>query len=174
MSLLVYEVAAADLQPLIRASELVLGNLPVRTSILRTAEIHTLDYEASQEPLPQLAHGLRSGQIGSVMLRTDSDIPRMFIFRPGFDTTDAAVWRLVFDYAGSEHLALFDSLLRCAGLIFVALSEEEGLDELPPEVTPESFPWDHWRLLCAAVAGVHPGEWVTRDPRLRGKRSFDQ
>lgn len=172
MSLFVYDVAAADLQPLLRATRLALGNLPVRTSILPMAEAHTLAYTPSQEPLTQLVDELRLGEIASVMLQAETPVPRLFIFHPGFDGGDAAFWRLAFDYQGNDHFALFDALLHCTGLLFVALSEEEGLDELPREVDPESFPWNHWRLLRAAVAGLHPGDWVTSDPQQRGTRSL--
>jgi hypothetical protein len=65
------------------------------------------------------------------------------------------------EYRREEFRDAYNSMKNVAGLKFVSVTLEEGLDFDPTPVDSANFPWKDSRLITAAVRS-DTGEWIER------------
>lgn len=156
LSQLVLECGATQAQPVVAALLKAMAQCSFSVSALRSAEETTLEYERFEGTIRSAAEGLQSGEFASLEFsRSDGTSPRGFVFRPRFCDSALTLWHGLID--GVEKSTYLE-VKTIPGLRFASLSLEEGLDlEGIEDINDRSFPWNHWRLIEASVAGDENG-----------------
>jgi hypothetical protein len=136
-----------------------LGEWSVET--LSAREETTLGYEETSDSIEQLAARLSSGEVTSIQMRRLGRTFLVALYRPGFLGEPFEQWRCVFEGAKDEMNQIYGGLQARDGITFVSLSLGDAPELNAREVSVDSFPWNDWRLVRAAVRGAD-GDWVER------------
>ena len=132
------------------------------TGALSAAEANSLNYRDIRDPLPALATRLEAGELASIQMRRERPQRLLLgLYSPHFCGEPSSLWRCVLEGAEVEMASFYDALRNIDGVTFVTLSIEEALVLASEDVSIETFPWQDWRLIQAAVRSPS-GEWVER------------
>lgn len=161
-------VGGAHLAPIVAflERELRIGtNWSVDT--LAADDMATLWFRASRDPLPRLMNRLDSGELASVsMIRKRPSSFLVGLYRPRFGGEPPNQWRCILEGEKAESINLYEAARRSDGVGFVSLSVDEAPEFTADDVSMDNFPWDEWRLLCAAVRSPS-GTWEERSGPAR-------
>jgi hypothetical protein len=171
MTQLIYQLGASNIQALLAAAKVVVGNEAYSSSALPSTGAYRMDliYEARSESFEALFSELSTGTISSVRIVPDAgNVVWLIAYPPRFDSTQHEWWDLTFEFKGVDYRPLFDRLRQMEELDFVAVSLDEGLDfEESVRVDATSFPWSDRKLVIASVRSLThdaPEQTVARGP----------
>lgn len=133
--------------------------------VLLAADVASFNYKASSDPLPQLVDRLESGELASVQMSC-KEPPQLLvgIYPPMFCNEPPNQWRCIVEGPPDDAARLYAAILGDIGIAYVAHSVDEAPDLSSAQVSAESFPWDDWRLIRAAVLSKD-GRWDEREGR---------
>jgi len=136
------------------------------------AQPHNLAIDSTQDPMSYAATGrslsevlndLETGTAASAIIRNgDSRIRYALISSPKLHAT-RSWWMGTIEIAVENWRFAWDLLLRQAGLTFVCVGAEEGVELGDEQVSLETFQWADFHLLVGAVRTDAQSDWVIRE-----------
>ena len=157
---LVIDFGAPSLPPVREAVEMIFRDQHCAIRVTEPADAF-VDDRPFEGSLAEALDGLAAGTYSSVVVSVSSGFAGMYC--PRFAGGTLADWIVSVEGVG-DHERLIEALLASDGLTFVATSQDDSPDYEQTHVDVESFPWDDWRLVEAAVRGAD-GAWVRRRGR---------
>lgn len=131
--------------------------------ILPTDDVASLNYRDSDDLLPRLAARLNSGELASIQMRRQRpSLLLVGIYRPKFCDEPPNQWRLIVEGLEDEVANLYAACRNSDGIAFASLSVDEAPELTNDDLSADTFPWDDWRLVRAAVRSPN-GEWEERN-----------
>lgn len=130
--------------------------------VLTADDTASLNYRDSDGPLSKLAARLNSGELASVQMRRQQpSLLLVGLYRPKFCDEPPDQWTCILEGLEDEATSLYGACRQRDDIAFVSLSVNEA-PELPDDLSAETFPWDDWRLVRAAVRSPN-GDWEERN-----------
>jgi hypothetical protein len=152
VSVLVIEIGAKDPRSVLEIIRYVFDG--ARSALLVVPSdsiVSELNYIEVAIDDAELLKRLVRGEISSAMLKCCDDSRYALINRPGF-LGKLCHWYGQIEITGGREWKFIEELLLFDGIDFVSVSLEDTVDlDQHVTVTPENFPWNHWRLIEAAV-----------------------
>jgi hypothetical protein len=140
--------------------------------VLPTEDATSLDYRDSNDPLPALVTRLESGELASIHMRYEGPSQLLIgIYRPNFCSEAPDLWRCIVEGSPDDATRLYAACRGGDGMAFVALSVDEAPEFSATQVSVDTFPWDDWHLVRAAVRATDD-HWEERDGRAGDPRQL--
>lgn len=159
MSTLILECCAASLDPIAAATvELTKGVRHLEISSIQAGSEEQMNYKPINTSLEAAMRLLGDGTKSSVMAEMrNASLSFVQVHRPNFGIDRWPFWYMFAEMEEKYSPGLIEPFKKY-DLLFVSLALEDSLLdlEISGPGSSEDFPWDHWRLLCAAVR--RPGE----------------
>jgi hypothetical protein len=152
MAQLVFEFGAENIDGVKDAIEIAVGNNEYLVSITTATEVESLEYIDTHDDLKSATEKIEEGTFTSFVLSPkDSPISWAMLNAPYFLGDAMPLWYGAIEYKELEWEILFNHFLEVEELQFLSISMEECLELKAEDLKPETFPWDHWRLITGAV-----------------------
>src|SRR5262245_14022875 len=149
---IVFEFGAQSVQGVAHGIEIAIGSGRYTISTTSAIEKTSLEYSDRQVTLREAIKDMEEGKITSFLLFPEAGpVSFAIICVPFFVGDPQPLWFGAIDHEGIEWKELVNRLLEVEELRFVTVSVEEGLDLEDKDLTINTFPWDHWRLIFGAL-----------------------
>lgn len=155
---LVVDFGAASREPVFRAFRRLVSTSSSKLFVLSAQNEVSLEYAEFDRKIDDALDELAQGRVSSIQTEGRSGT-LLSIFCPSFLGGGLRDWSGSAE--GSETVArrVFDELLEMDELGFLSLSEDESPDLDTAHVTVQTFPWEDWKLINAAVRDPK-GRWI--------------
>lgn len=131
--------------------------------ILRTKDRLSLEYEEVGGSIHEVKEDLLDNGLCSVqLLQSRPERLLASLYGPSFYEEASRQWRCILEGSESRVVTLYEKCKVAAGLTFASISIDEQPELGGEPLTENSFPWDDWRLIRAAVRSTDGG-WEERD-----------
>lgn len=166
MAQFVVEFGAEQLRFVLEAIKSTVSE-PFRMSV--DAADSQMFYTGTSKNLDEVAVALQERTVASVCIRTgDPRIRYALITSPMVHVPPLGLWMGTVEVQVDDWSFVWDALVRQAGLRFVSVGLEEGLELSDDLITIETFPWHEQRLLAGAVRDTVQSDWCQRVCRAPG------
>lgn len=119
---------------------------------------------ATDHAVEGLSSEFADHRINSVTFRTNTAGVRYgLIVEPQFDGQKLSMWMGTVEITSDEWRGYWSRVLQCKGLFFACIGEEEGVEITDDMLAVDSFPWEKWPLLAAALRSDEHEDWFVRE-----------
>ena len=164
MAQVVVEFGAADLASVLDAMISLMERPTTVAMEFRSGGGETLP--ATKEALEGIPEKFSHGGVAAVTFRTEiEEIRYGLILEPRFGSQGISMWLGTIELTTEKWRRYWEKLLKCDGLAFVCVGDEEGVELNDGMLTVDSFPWDEGPLLIAALRDgkIATIDWVIRE-----------
>jgi hypothetical protein len=157
---LVFEFGSYELRPVAEAIRRAVRELPYDIQYLPATGT---DYIPTNDTLESAEAKLARREISAFSVHPREGMVRYaLILKPYFEGQSLSLYLGTIEYTGRDYEPIWDLLLATAGLTFVCLGLEEGVELTDTQLTLETFPWGEWPVVIAALRDTGSGLWTTR------------
>ena len=163
----VVEFGSREIDPVADAFATLAGGSGSTIRVLPQKTAESLEFADTEASVDVIFSRLRRGSLASAQLRPDHDPSALAIVQaPHFLGSKLGLWYCAFEFDSEDEDVILEKIADIQGLRFASIAVDDGLDLEVKDVTEESFPWQHWRLILGGVRS-ESGEWIVREGPAR-------
>jgi len=165
MSQYVVQFGAKDVAKLAEIFAHEIAGRKCAIQVLSKENLGTLIYQESPLPLPDALVMIIRGEVVSLIARPSQGALRYgLILPPNFNGQRLSLWSATLEWTDNGWQEAWERLLHWSDLSFITVGFEEGVEVSDECLSVESFPWQAWPTVIAAVRSDIGGQrqWTVR------------